>query len=119
VSYPSYWEGWGNQLLEALKAKLPILIYEYLVYEQDIKPNGFQLVSLGNKITGTDPLGLMQVPQEVMERCADEGIRLLWDTEYRKTVTEKNYAIAKKFYSMPALNEYLSALMAQFDHSKE
>lgn len=117
VSYPSYWEGWGNQLLEALKAKLPILIYEYLVYEQDIKPNGFQLVSLGNTIAGKDQLGLMQVAPEIIESAADEGIRLLWDADYRKQITEKNYEIAKKHYSMPALHQYLSALMEQFDES--
>ncbi len=115
VSYPSYWEGWGNQLLEALKAKLPILVYEYLVYEQDIKPNGFNLVSLGNTISGTDELGLMQVPAGTIEKAADEGIRFLTDGEYRTKVTEKNYEIAKKHYSMPALHEYLSSLMAQFD----
>lgn len=115
VSYPSFWEGWGNQLLEALKAKLPILVYEYLVYEQDIKPNGFNLVSLGNTISGTDELGLMQVPQEIIEKAADEGIRFLSEADYRKSVTEKNYEIAKKHYSMPALKEYLSGLMAQFD----
>jgi glycosyltransferase involved in cell wall biosynthesis len=115
VSYPSYWEGWGNQLLEALKAKLPILVYEYLVYEQDIKPNGFNLVSLGNQISNTDELGLMQVPQEIIEKCADEGVRLLWDADYRKETTDMNYMIAKKHYSMPALNKYLSDLMAQFE----
>lgn len=114
VSYPSYWEGWGNQLLEALKAKLPILIYEYLVYEQDIKPNGFNLVSLGNQISGTDELGLMQVPQKVIESAADKGLRMLWDADYRKQITDSNYEIAKKHYSMPALFGYLSELMAQF-----
>ena len=115
VSYPSFWEGWGNQLLEALKAKLPILVYEYLVYEQDIKPNGFELVSLGNEITNTDELGLMHVPQEIIDRCADEGLRLLWDTEHRKAITQKNYDIAKQHYSMPALHAHLAALLEQFN----
>ena len=115
VSYPSYWEGWGNQLLEALKAKLPILVYEYLVYEQDIKPNGFNLVSLGNTISGTDDLGLMQVEPEIIEKAADECIQLLTDAAYRTKITENNYIIAKKHYSMDALHGYLSALMAQFE----
>jgi glycosyltransferase involved in cell wall biosynthesis len=36
VTYPSLWEGWGNQFLEAIKAKLPIIIFEYPVYISDI-----------------------------------------------------------------------------------
>ncbi|MCD6285610.1 MAG: glycosyltransferase family 4 protein, partial [Anaerolineae bacterium] len=41
VTYPSLWEGWGNQLLEALRAKLPIMLFEYPVYAADIKDKGF------------------------------------------------------------------------------
>jgi hypothetical protein len=70
---------------------------------------------LGNTISGTDELGLMQVPAGTIEKAADEGIRFLTDGEYRTKVTEKNCEIAKKHYSMPALHEYLSSLMAQFD----
>ena len=40
VTYPSLWEGWGNQLLEAIRARLPILLFEYPVYEADIKTKG-------------------------------------------------------------------------------
>lgn len=29
VTYPSLWEGWGNQLLEAIRARLPFLLFEY------------------------------------------------------------------------------------------
>jgi len=115
VTYPSFWEGWGNQLLEALKAKLPILIYEYLVYEQDIKPRGFDLVSLGNRISGKDDLGLVQVDQKIVEAAADRAVRLLSDGEYRKAVVEKNYQIAREHYSMDALGTYLNDLMQQFE----
>ena len=40
VTYPSLWEGWGNQLLEAIRAKLPIMLFEYPVYKVDIKDKG-------------------------------------------------------------------------------
>ncbi|MFQ5578577.1 MAG: glycosyltransferase, partial [Anaerolineae bacterium] len=38
VTYPSLWEGWGNQFLEALRAKLPVMVFEYPVFRADIKP---------------------------------------------------------------------------------
>ena len=57
VTYPSIWEGWGNQLLEALRARLPFVIFEYPVYAADIKDKGFRAVSLGAKISGQDEQG--------------------------------------------------------------
>ena len=27
VTYPSIWEGWGNQLLEAIRARLPVMLF--------------------------------------------------------------------------------------------
>ncbi len=41
----------GNQLLEAIHARLPILIFEYPVYEADLKNSGVDVVSLGNQIS--------------------------------------------------------------------
>jgi len=115
VTYPSIWEGWGNQLLEALKAKLPIVVYEYPVYEEDIKPKGFDLLSLGNQITGKDDLGLVRVEQALVETSADQAIDLLTDAEKRGLVVEKNFAIANQHYSMPALKGYLGDLLKQFE----
>ena len=42
VTYPSLWEGWGNQLLEALRARLPLMLFEYPVYQADIKSKGLR-----------------------------------------------------------------------------
>ena len=119
VTYPSIWEGWGNQLLEALKAKLPIMLFEYPVYEEDIKPNGFEVISLGNEISGFDDLGLVKVDPGIIDSAADEAIELLTDPTKRESVVEKNYAIAKKQYSMDALRRYLTALMETFEGSED
>ena len=55
VTYPSLWEGWGNQLLEAFRARLPVMLFEYPVYTADIGPKGFQVVSLGADVEGLRP----------------------------------------------------------------
>ncbi len=67
VTYPSTWEGWGNQYIEAVFAKLPVLIWEYPVWQTDLGPAGFEVVSLGRELTGKDAAGLVTVaPEKVL-----------------------------------------------------
>jgi glycosyltransferase involved in cell wall biosynthesis len=116
VTYPSLWEGWGNQFLEAVRAKLPILMFEYPVYEADIKNKGFRVVSLGNTICGYDREGLAKVPPEVIDCAADQAVALLSDRKRRQEIVEHNFRIAKKYFSMGALREYLEQILSRFDH---
>ncbi|HLD30491.1 MAG TPA: ElyC/SanA/YdcF family protein, partial [bacterium] len=37
ISYPSTYEGFGNALLEAIWAKLPVIAYPYSIFESDIR----------------------------------------------------------------------------------
>jgi glycosyltransferase involved in cell wall biosynthesis len=111
VTYPSLWEGWGNQFLEAIRAKLPILIYEYPVYREDISPKGFKVVSLGSETIDADDLGLVKVSKEKITQAVDSAIKLLTDTEFRNKMVEFNFDLAKKYYSMDALRKYLGDLM--------
>jgi glycosyltransferase involved in cell wall biosynthesis len=114
VTYPSLWEGWGNQLLEAIRAKLPLMLFEYPVYEADLKGKGLKAVSLGNETTGRDAHGLVTVAPEVIERAADEGIELLTNPELRQKTVDHNFKVGKKHYSMDALYIYLEQLMQSF-----
>jgi glycosyltransferase involved in cell wall biosynthesis len=50
VTYPSLWEGFGNQLLEAIGGQLPIVLFEYPVYRVDIAPLGFSVISLDSRL---------------------------------------------------------------------
>ena len=111
VTYPSLYEGWGNQFLEAVKAKLPIVIYEYEVFKTDIKPNGFRVISLGDKLKGKNSKGLRQVEPSIIEEAVKETIRLLTDLPYRKKMIEHNFKLGRRLYSMQALNEYLKTLL--------
>jgi len=111
VSYPSLWEGWGNQLLEALRARLPIMLFEYPVYEADIKDKGFRVVSLGSEVVGFDDLGLAQVAPSVIERAADEAVALLTDNDLRQDVVTGNYQLGQQYYSLESLRGYLAPLV--------
>lgn len=106
VTYPSYWEGWGNQFLEALRAKLPIMLFEYPVYKADIEDKGFSVVSLGSELTDGED-GLVHVPARKIEEAADQAIDLLADSSLREGVVESNFEIGRRHYSLDALSRYL------------
>ncbi|MCP4358463.1 MAG: glycosyltransferase family 4 protein [Chloroflexi bacterium] len=114
VTYPSLWEGWGNQLLEAIVARLPFLLFEYPVYLADIKDKGLQAVSLGSDISGTDVNGLAQVPTKVLQTVADEAIVFLTNAQLRQEMVDHNFDMGRQNYSMAALRGYLAQLMADF-----
>jgi len=113
VTYPSLWEGWGNQFLEALRARLPIVLFEYPVYQKDIESKGFKIVSLGADIQGVDQAGLVQVSPEVIERAADEAVVLLTDRQFRHKTVEHNFHVGQKHYSLDALRKYLDQLLPE------
>lgn len=111
VTYPSLWEGWGNQFLEALRARLPIMLFEYPVYLADIKDKGFRVVSLGSEIQGRDDLGLAQVAPGVIDTAADQAVDLLTDAALRQANVEHNFRAGRQHYSLEALRGYLARLM--------
>lgn len=113
VTYPSLWEGWGNQFLEALRAKLPIMLFEYPVYGADIAPRGFDVVSLGNMLAGRDAAGLAKVPAGTMARAADRAISLLSDADARRAAVEKNFALGREHYSMATLRRIVASLLGE------
>ncbi len=112
VTYPSLWEGWGNQLLEAIQARLPIMLFEYPVYAADIKPTGLKAVSLGSELYGHDPQGLAQINPEIVEEAADQAVELLTNNELRQDTVEHNFQVGVKHYSLGALRGYLERLLA-------
>lgn len=110
VTYPSLYEGWGNQFLEAIRVKLPIAMFEYEVFKVDIKPNGFRVISLGDKIKGKDDQGLCQVEHSIIKTAVKEVIKILTDFSYRKKMVEHNFKLGRRLYSMQALKEYLESI---------
>ena len=111
MTYPSLWEGWGNQFLEALFARLPLVLFEYPVYLADIEPKGFRTVSLGSEIAGRDDLGLVRVSAQRIESAADQAIRLLTDPKLRRATVQHNLDLARQHYSLQALCGHLASLL--------
>ncbi len=115
VTYPSTWEGWGNQFIEAVFAKLPVLVYEYPVWQTDLGQTGFDVVSLGHEITHKDARGLVHVADAVVNRAADEIVAILTDPARRKRIGEHNYALGQKHYSLHTLQGIITGLLGRFN----
>lgn len=104
VTYPSLIEGFGNAFLETIYFKKPILVNNYSIYSTDIKPRGFDVVEMEDFIT---------------DETVAQVKKILNDPEYRERMVEKNYCIAKCFYSYSVLEEKLLNVMARFWGNKK
>lgn len=112
VTYPSILEGWGNQLLEAVFARKPMVVYEYPVYVSDIQSSGFGMVSLGDTHT-VNMNGHVNVAREKIVQAGKEIADVLTDQERYENTVDANYKIGKQFFSYEALYHYLAPLIDQ------
>jgi glycosyltransferase involved in cell wall biosynthesis len=108
ITYPSLLEGFGNQFLEAVFAKKPILIYEYPVYEKDISKINFNIVSLGNNAYIKD--SLYTVSDEKYETAAEKILKIIF-SENINEILNNNFKLGKKYYSYSRLEKDLRNLI--------
>ncbi|AKI97720.1 glycosyltransferase family 4 protein [Kosmotoga pacifica] len=115
ITYPSILEGWGNQFLEGLFAKKNMIVFEYPVYLTDIKPLGFEVISLGAQYAERKGTGYVEIPREKIIEAANEAIKLLKDEkEYIRRV-EKNFAIGQQHLSYRTLGNKLKEIISSFN----
>jgi len=108
VLYPTGWEGFGNQLLEAFAAGLPVVVFKYPVFKEDIASKDVSVVSLSDTILEErDSAGLVQLPPEVLTRAAREMITILTTPEVYRNITAHNIATGKKYFSFDVLRAHL------------
>jgi len=109
VTYTSVKEGWGNQLIEALALKKPVLIFEYPVFRSDIKKFGFKLVSLGSRFYPARKL--RKVPASKINKAAEKMLEILANKKLYRQTTEHNYKIAARRLSILALQKDINRFL--------
>lgn len=110
VSYPSIFEGWGNQFLEAVFAEKPIAVFEYPVFKSDIKKQGYSYISLGDTVKKKED-GLLYLPEEIINKAAENIISVLKSSSTKETL-RKNFEIGRKNNSYRTLEKLLEKGMA-------
>jgi hypothetical protein len=99
ISYPSIYEGYGNAFVEAIYFRKPILVNRYQIFEVDIEPKGFKVVSFDGFITSETVQQVKQIlnsPDQLME------------------MAETNYMLGWRYLSFEMLEERFEALLANF-----
>lgn len=84
VVYPTKIEGFGNQFVESVYFKKPIILTPYPVYKTDISPLGFEAI---------------EMPGRVTKKAVSEVTRLLENRERLQKMVEKNFLLGKKYFS--------------------
>ena len=113
VLYPTGWEGFGNQLLEAFAAELPVAVFEYPVFQEDIAPKGVRVVSLGDELCPrSDEDALVDIPAEVLTRAADDISQILTDARRFDDIVGRNATVGREHFSFDVLRAHLQEVVA-------
>ena len=110
ITYPSIYEGWGNQFLEGVFAKKPQIVFEYSVFKSDIQAYAFDYISLGDTYT-VGGNGMAHIDGQVLARAANMCMAYLFDSDVYQACVDKNFELAKKYLSLEALEKLIVPLM--------
>jgi glycosyltransferase involved in cell wall biosynthesis len=97
VSYPSIYEGYGNAFVEAIYFRKPVLVNRYQIFEADIEPKGFQVISFDGYITAETV------------KSVKESIN---DPKRLAEMAETNYMLGWRYLSYEMLEEKFEALLS-------
>jgi mannosylglucosylglycerate synthase len=97
VTYPSYYEGFGNAFLEAIYFRKPVVVNNYAVYARDIAPLGFKTIEMSQVLSN-------QAVDATREILANHILREQW--------AETNYQLGLKYFSYSVARRKLAARLA-------
>ena len=98
MTYPSYYEGFGNAFLEAVYFRKPVVVNTYAVYARDIDPLGFKTIEMSMLVTN-------EVVDKTREILNNRSLREAWGTI--------NYDLGVKFFSYSVARRKLAGRIAK------
>lgn len=104
VTYLPFWEGFGNALLEAVAARVPVAVSTYMVYKTDIMNRGFQGVEIRDNY---DSRGNLLIPEKVVEQIHE----LIFNDDLRNRITQNSFHAMEEAFGMPILQKKLKQIM--------
>lgn len=110
VTYPSIREGWGNQFLEAVFAQRPVVLFEYPVFIADIRPEGYEYISLGDTFECRKEDGMISVPDDALEAAVDKAVDMLCSPATADMLS-RNFRIGREKHGMDVLRETMHRLV--------
>lgn len=109
VTYLPIWEGFGNALLEAVAAKVPVITTTYLVYKTDIRIHNLNAIEIPDNY---DEHNALIIPDETLDTIHD----VLFNPELRTEMIENNFRTAKTHFGYDTLKESLLKLFDDYSY---
>lgn len=107
VTYLPVWEGFGNAFLEAVAARVPVVISTYLVYKTDIQGAGFQNIEIRDIY---DENGNLLIDNSVFTSIHE----ILFDHQKRDKMVEQNFLIGKEEFGFKTLERKLDEIFESY-----
>jgi mannosylglucosylglycerate synthase len=107
VTYLPIWEGFGNALLEAIAAKVPVITTTYLVYKTDIMVAGFDNIEIRDRYDDNERLIITDAVLDRMEY-------VLTHPAERRQMVEKNFTIGNREFSYKTLRQRLCKVLDEY-----
>ena len=98
VTFPSDYEGFGNAFLETVYHCRPVVCKRYPVFRREIEPYGFRIIAFDEFLT---------------RDTVNEVNRIISDRQYKHSMVEHNYRIARQCFSYDVLEEELHRILPQ------
>ncbi len=108
VTYLPIWEGFGNALLEAIAARVPVVVSTYLVYKTDIMPLGLRNIEVRDRYDQES--GRLQIPESVL----DEIHYVLNHPAERSERVAHNFELARQEFGFHVLEKKLQTVFAEY-----
>jgi hypothetical protein len=108
VCYPPEHEGFGNQAIETVWARLPLAVLEYPVFKAFVRDHIPHYISLGDAegLDGLDEFGgLHQLPKDVLEPALQLAVTVLKDHELEAHWTAENLASLRAFCGIDTVSQ--------------
>ncbi len=111
VCYPPEHEGFGNQAIETVWAKRPLVVLEYPVFKRFVRDHIPHYISLGD----TEQLGrlsafggLYQLRQDILDSAVTQAVALLKDPDLEARWAQENFSSLSAFCGMDTVSaEYI------------
>ena len=111
ICYPPYWEGFGNQLLEAVWAGYVPVLFEYPVFKSDIAKNIRNFISLGDSYED-QPSGLKAIPWPNADTAANKTIQMFRSPEIARLWAAQNLSNARSHYDINVVGKQYLGLFS-------
>ena len=116
VCYPPEHEGFGNQAIEAVWARLPLAVFEYPVFQRYVRDHLPHYISLGDaaQLSRTERFGgLHQLREEILHRAVAQTVAVLVHQDTARRWVDENVPVLRAFCGIDVVAEQYIELYGQ------